>query len=67
MEGFKRTSFTLFLCVVTLLYISYIRYNTGESVGWFLTFVGVLLVFAVSYLVVDIKDIIRNGKKRKWK
>ena len=65
MVGFKRTSFSLFLCVVTLVYISYIRYNTGESVGWFLTFVGVLLVFAVSYLIADIKDILKHGKKRK--
>jgi len=65
MVGLKRTSFSLFLCIVTLVYISYIRYDTGEGIGWFLTFMGVILVFATSYLIVDIKDMLKHGKKRK--
>ena len=65
MVGFKRTAFSLTLCVITLYHIILLRYDTGESVGWFLTFTGIMLVFVVGYLYADLKEILRNNRRRK--
>jgi hypothetical protein len=65
MIGFKRTSFSLTLCIITLYHIILLRHDTGESVGWFLTFTAILLVFVVGYLYADLKEILRDKRRRK--
>ena len=63
--GTKRTIFAFSLCIVTLYYIILLRHDTGESVGWFLTFTGIMLVFVVSYLYADLKEIMQKNKRNK--
>lgn len=63
--GTKRTVFAFVLCIVALFHIASLRYSTGESVGWFLTFTGIMLVFVVSYLYADLKEIVQKNKRLK--
>ena len=63
--GFKRTSFALVLSIIALYHIAILRYETGESVGWFLTFTGIMLIFVVAYLYDDLKCILQKSKRYK--
>lgn len=62
---FKRTSLSLVLSIIALFHIGYLRYTTGEGVGWFLTFTGIVLVFVVAYLYDDLKCILQKSKRYK--